>query len=235
MSMFKATAFEFHNISVSLPLDNFVISKIKSYGQSIDAGNSIPLKNISISRKGFVLTNQFFVMEFHPDCWNDFLKILFKKSYLFNGLEGIECSFIMTKYESWLLSENSELAVQKLKHNDITFEEIRKSRPELLSCEPLKSYYSQAEKLSGNKKGKRNVYKPDEYQLYMYAHHYYVHKNFNSYKEACEQVVEDHPYLIPSKWSHESAGMNLSTRTTAKYDNHPEWSQKSYRKKKIKE
>ena len=232
MSMFKATAFEFHNISVSLPLDNFVISKIKSSGQNVDAGNSIPLKNISISRKGFILTNQFFVMEFHPDCWNDFLKNLFKKSYLFNGLEGMECSFLMTKYESWLLSENSEIAVQKLQHSEITFDTLRKNRPELFSCEPLLSYFSQSDKLTGNKRGKRAVYESNEYQLYMYANHYYVHYNFSSYKEACAQVVDDFPELIPSTWSHESADINLSTRTTSKYDKHPDYSQKSYRNSK---
>jgi len=234
MSMFKLTEFEFHNISVSLPLDSFVISKIWSYGQNVDAENSIPLQNISISRKGFVLTNQFFVMEFHPDCWSDFLKTQFKKSYLFTGLEGIECSFLMTKYKSWLISENSKIAVDKLQHSEITLKEILRDRPELFSCEPLQSYYSESDKLTGNKKGKRAVYEPNEYQLYMYANHYYVHNNFSSYKEACAQVVEDFQELIPSTWSHESADSNLSTRITAKYDKHPEYSQKSYRKNKNK-
>tara|TARA_R110000737_G_scaffold348884_1_gene383783 strand:+ start:1415 stop:2164 length:750 start_codon:yes stop_codon:yes gene_type:complete len=238
MSMFNPTEFKFHNISVSLPLDKFVISKIKSYGQSIDAGNSIPLKNISISRKGFVLTNQFFVMEFHPDCWNDFLKSRFKKSHLFNGLDGIECSYLMTKYESWLLSENSKIAVQMLKSSGITFEEIRKNKNKSISKtfdhEPLKSYFYKAEKLTSNKRGKRALYELNEYQLYMYANHYFVHRNFSSYKEACAQVVEEFKELIPSTWSLESADSNLSTRVTAKYDKHPEYSQKSYRKNKNK-
>ncbi|TWX52318.1 hypothetical protein [Colwellia hornerae] len=233
MSMFKPTEFDFHNNKFFIPLDNFVVSKIKSFGQEVEVGIAIPLENIRISSKGFELSNLIFEIHFYPHCWNEFLNTLFKKSYLFTGREGIECVDITDKYESWLLSENSKIAVQKLKNSEISIAKLFESYPKLLAVSPLREYLSDPKNHQNTKKGPPLKYSENEYQLYCYSCHYYVQEGI-TYLDACAKTIENHPDLVPSTWKKGPPEDTLRTAVTKKYDKHPEYSQYSYRKERKK-
>jgi len=227
MNMFKPTVFQFEHLLLSLHLDQFQQDKIT---KTLPKGSSIKiilLTKLIVSRDGILLLNEYFELLFEDFCWQKFIKIKCRKPYLFESKQGVDCEDILNQYEIWTNQENSKVAVDKLKHSEITITDIVINRPELITIEPLKSYVSRVAKLSGNKKGKRAKYSSDEYQLYLYACHYYVHDK-SSYEVACAKAIDKHPKLISTSWK--SPEETLRTRITTKYDNHPELSNKNYKK-----
>lgn len=231
MGIIKPTKFTFEYIEVLIPLDEFRLQELKKRLPQFIEGEDIRVDNIIISREGIVLqVNNMEIVETFG-FWDDFLKSIVKKPYLFQTYEGIECEKVLKQLESWKQKQNAEIAVCKLKNSETSVAQLVSDMPTLFCYEPLKSYLSDPKNHKNTKKGKPVEFHQNEYQLYMYANHYYVH-DFCSYEEACFKAIENHPELIPKTWKTVSADQTLRTRITNKYDAHPELSQKSYRKKR---
>jgi hypothetical protein len=231
MNMFEYTVFKFEDIEFKLSLDQYVVDFFKNKLENYRPNATILLKGFNISRHGITLTFDDFEFVFEPNCWSEFLKTIVNKPYLMTPVKGNECISIIEKLERWRLEQNSVIALQKLRHSEITILELMHHYIDLISIEPLRSYLENIDSLSTKKVGKRAKFSTEEYQLYKYACHYYVHDN-STFTEACVKTVENHPELVSNNWK--SPEDTLEKSILPKYNNHPELSEKKYTKSRNK-